>query len=96
MDFAYYLFFLKRIQRNIAQNLRKSSWITGRIEKNEWINMVTKENNLKEPPLEFGNDWRKRMNHREELEDKYARGNLDTREREELELIHEHLNEAPE
>ena len=43
MDFAYYLFFLKRIKGNIAQNLRKSSWTTGRIEKNEKINMMTKE-----------------------------------------------------
>ena len=34
------------------------------------------------------------MNHREELEDKYAWGDLDTREREELDLIKEHLNEA--
>ena len=43
MDFAYYLFFLKRIKGNVAPNLRKSSWTTGRIGKNEWINMINKE-----------------------------------------------------
>ena len=43
MDFAYYLFFLKRIKGGIAQNLRKSSWTTGRIGKNEWIKMIIKE-----------------------------------------------------
>ena len=46
MDFAYYLFFLKRIKGGIAQNLRKSSWTTGRIGKNEWIKMIIKEKNL--------------------------------------------------
>ena len=35
------------------------------------------------------------MNHQEESEGKYAWGDLDTREREELKLIKEHLNEAP-
>ena len=35
------------------------------------------------------------MNHREELEGRYAWEDLDAREREELELINEHLNEAP-
>ena len=67
MDFASYLFFLKRIEKWHIANLRRSSWTTGRIGKNEWIKMITQEKNLKEPPLEFGNDWRKRMNHREEL-----------------------------
>ena len=43
MDLAYYLFFLKRIQKWHRANLRRSSWTTGRIEKNEWINMITKE-----------------------------------------------------
>ena len=43
MDFAYYLFFLKRIKKWHVANLRRSSWTTGRIEKNEWINMITKE-----------------------------------------------------
>ena len=33
----------KRIKGDIAQNLRKSSWTTGRIEKNEWIKMIIKE-----------------------------------------------------
>ena len=50
MDFAYYLFFLDRIEGYMAQNVWKSSWTTGRIEKNEWIKMITKEKNLKEPP----------------------------------------------
>ena len=69
MDFSYYLFFLKRIKRGIAQNLRKSSWTTGRIRKNEWIKNDNEGSEiLNEPPLEFGNDWQKRMNHREELE----------------------------
>ena len=43
MDFAYYLFFLKRIKGGIAQNLRNSSWTTGRIGKKEWIKMIIKE-----------------------------------------------------
>ena len=43
MDFSYYLFFLKRIKGNVAQNMRKSSWTIGRIEKNEWIDMINKE-----------------------------------------------------
>ena len=46
MDFSYYLFFLKMIKGNIAQNLRKSSWTNGRIGKNERINMINKEKNL--------------------------------------------------
>ena len=41
-DFAYYLFLLKSIKGDIAQNLRKSSWTTDRIGKNEWIKMITK------------------------------------------------------
>ena len=36
MDFAYYLFFLKRIEKWHIANLRRSSWTTGRIGKNEW------------------------------------------------------------
>ena len=40
----------KSIMGDIAQNLRKSSWTTGRIWKNEWIDMITKEKNLNEPP----------------------------------------------
>ena len=43
MDFAYYLFFLKRIEKRHIANLRKSSWITDRIGKNEWIKMIIKE-----------------------------------------------------
>ena len=34
------------------------------------------------------------MNHREELANKYAWGDLDAKEQEELKLIKEHLNEA--
>ena len=36
------------------------------------------------------------MNHREGLEEQYARGNLDAKERRDHEMIKEHLNEAPE
>ena len=36
-DFAYYLFFLKRIEKWHIANLRRSSWTTGRIWKNEWL-----------------------------------------------------------
>ena len=43
MDFAYYLFLLQMIKGNMPQNLRKSSWTTGRIGKNEWIKMIIKE-----------------------------------------------------
>ena len=46
MDFSYYLFFLKRIEKRHIANLRKSSWITDRIGKNEWIKMIIKEKNL--------------------------------------------------
>ena len=70
MDFAYYLFYLKRIEKRHVANLRRSSWTTGRIEKNEWINMIIKEkeswtNHRKNSKIE----WWKRMNHREELEE---------------------------
>ena len=95
MDFSYYLFFLKRIEKRYSATLRRSSWTTGRIGKNEWIYDNEGKIILNEPPLEFENDWWKRMNHREELEGKYAWWDLDTREREELDLIKEHLNEAP-
>ena len=40
-------------------------------------------------------DWWKRMNHREELEEPVSKRGLDAKEREELELINEYLNEAP-
>ena len=43
MDLAYYLFFLKRIEKWHIANLRRSSWTTGRIEKNERIKMIIKE-----------------------------------------------------
>ena len=43
MDFAYYLFFLKRIEKWHVANLRRSSWTTDRIGKNEWIDMMAKE-----------------------------------------------------
>ena len=43
MDLAYYLFLLKRIEKWHVANLRMSSWTTGRIGKNEWINMIIKE-----------------------------------------------------
>ena len=43
MDLAYYLFFLKRIEKWHIANLRRSSWTTGRIEKNERIKMILKE-----------------------------------------------------
>ena len=43
MDFAYYLFFLKSFEKRYSANLRKSSWTTGKIEKNEWIKMIIKE-----------------------------------------------------
>ena len=36
----------KKIEKWHIANWRKSSWITGRIEKNEWINMINKEKNL--------------------------------------------------
>ena len=35
--FCILLILLEKIKGNVAQNLRKSSWTTGRIEKNEWI-----------------------------------------------------------
>ena len=70
MDFAYYLFFLKRIKGGIAQNLRKSSWTTDRLRKNEWIEMIIKEkeswtNHRKDSEM---TDERER-NHREKLEE---------------------------
>ena len=40
MDFAYYLFFLKRIEKWHIVNLRRSYWTTGMTGKNEWINMI--------------------------------------------------------
>ena len=43
MDFAYYLFFLKRIEKWHIANLRRTSWTIGRIEKNEWIKMIINE-----------------------------------------------------
>ena len=49
MDLAYYLFFLKKDwEGKYGAKLRKSSWTTGRIEKNEWINVVIKEKNLEQ------------------------------------------------
>ena len=64
MDFSYYLFFLKRIEKWHIANLRRSSWTTG------WINMTIKEKECwmihrKNSEIE----WRKRMNHWEELEE---------------------------
>ena len=46
MYFAYYLFFLKRIEKWHIANLRWSSRTTGRIAKNKWIKMIMKEKNL--------------------------------------------------
>ena len=43
MDFAYHIFLLQMIKGNMPQNLRKSSWTTGRIEKNECIKKIIKE-----------------------------------------------------
>ena len=37
MDFAYYLFFLKRIEKWHIANLRRSSWTTGRIERTKGL-----------------------------------------------------------
>ena len=68
MDFTYYLFFLKRIEKWHVANLRKSSWSTGRIEKNERIKMMTKEKESEWTTVRIENDWWKRLNHREELE----------------------------
>ena len=70
MDLAWNLFFLKRIEKWHITTLRRSSWTTGRIEKNERIKMILKEkeswtNHRKNSKIE----WRKRMNHREELEE---------------------------
>ena len=50
------LILIERIKRDIAQTWEGLQRTTGRIVKNEWINMITKEKNLKEPPLEFEND----------------------------------------
>ena len=70
MDFAYYLFFLKRIEKWHIANLRRSSWTTGRIEKNKWINMITKNKESEGTTVTIRTkDWWKRMNHREELEE---------------------------
>ncbi len=84
MDFAYYLFFLKRIKGNMAQNLRKSSWTTGRIGKNEWIDMIT-------------NDENSCMNHRKNKKNYQGK---DSEHQEELAherryLIREYLVDAP-
>ena len=37
MDLAYYLFFLKRIEKWHIANLRRSSWTTGRIERTKGL-----------------------------------------------------------
>ena len=42
-DLACNLFLLKRIEKWHVANLRRSSWTTGRIGKNEWIKMINKE-----------------------------------------------------
>ena len=44
MDFCILLILLEKgLRGNIAQNLRKYLWTTGRIRKNEWIKMIIKE-----------------------------------------------------
>ena len=67
MDFAYYLFFLKRIEKWHIANLRRSSWTTGRIRKNEWIKMIIKEkeswtNHRKNSKMTDERDWITRKN----------------------------------
>ena len=49
--FFILLILLEKDWEWIAQILRKSLWTTGRIRKNEWIKMITKEKRiLNEPP----------------------------------------------
>ena len=62
MDFSYYLFFLKKDWEGIAQDLRRSSWTTDRIEKNEWINMINKEKNLERTTIRIRKKWLMKKN----------------------------------
>ena len=67
MDFAYYLFLLQWIEEWHSANLRRSSWTTGRIEKNEWINMIIKEkeswtNHRKNSKMTDEREWMIRKN----------------------------------
>ena len=51
--FGILLIHVERIKMDMAQTWEGLQRTTGRIVKNEWINMITKEKNLKEPPLEL-------------------------------------------
>ena len=66
MDFAYYLFFLKRIKGGIAQNLRKSSWTTGRIWRERMNLYDHSRKNLERATVGIETNDEKRMNHRKE------------------------------
>ena len=88
MDFAYYLFFLKRIEKWHVANLRRSSWTTGRIEKNERIKMIIKEKNLERTTIRILK-WMMKENEspRRIRRNKYVRGDLDAKEQRDNELI---------
>ena len=57
MDFTYYLFFLKRIEKWHVANLRRSSWTTSRIGNNECIDKITRKKDLQTNHHENWNEW---------------------------------------